>query len=39
MDLMLAASVAITVNPVADECEKNGGPCITTDCPWQAYFF
>jgi len=28
-----------TVNPVSDQCEKNGVPCITTDAPWQSYFF
>jgi branched-chain amino acid transport system substrate-binding protein len=39
VDLMLATSVTATVNPVSDQCEKNGVPCITTDCPWQAYFF
>lgn len=39
VDLMLAASTADTVNPVSDQCEINGVPCITTDCPWQAYYF
>ncbi len=39
VDLMLAASVTATVNPVSDQCEKYGVPCITTDCPWQSYFF
>jgi branched-chain amino acid transport system substrate-binding protein len=24
---------------VSDQCEKHGVPCITTGCPWQAYFF
>jgi len=37
--LMLASSTADTVNPVADQCEVNGVPCITTDTPWDAYFF
>jgi branched-chain amino acid transport system substrate-binding protein len=31
--------VSVTVNPVSDLCEHYGVPCITTDCPWQAYFF
>ncbi len=36
---MLASSTSDTVNPVADQCELNGVPCITTDTPWEAYFF
>lgn len=39
VDLMLAASTADTVNPVADQCEINRVPCISTDCPWEPYFF
>ena len=39
IDLMLASSTGETVNPVSDACEANGVPCITTDCPWQSYFF
>jgi branched-chain amino acid transport system substrate-binding protein len=39
VDLMMAASTSETVNPVADQCEINRVPCITTDNPWQAYFF
>lgn len=39
VDLMLATSTGETVNPVSDVCEANGVPCITTDCPWQSYFF
>jgi branched-chain amino acid transport system substrate-binding protein len=37
--LMLASSTSDTVNPVADQCELNGVPCVTTDTPWEAYFF
>ena len=37
--LMLVSSTADTVNPVADQCEVNGIPCISTDTPWEAYFF
>jgi branched-chain amino acid transport system substrate-binding protein len=37
IDLMLAASTPDTVNPVSDQCEKNGVPCITTNTPWQMY--
>jgi branched-chain amino acid transport system substrate-binding protein len=39
VDLMLASSTGETVNPVSDVCELNGVPCITTDAPWQSYFF
>lgn len=39
VDLLLAASTPDTTNPVADQAEVNGVPCITTDCPWQPYFF
>jgi branched-chain amino acid transport system substrate-binding protein len=37
--IIVAASTPDTVNPVADQAEVNGTPCITTDCPWQPYFF
>lgn len=39
VDIMVAASTPDTVNPVADQCEVMEVPCITTDCPWQPYFF
>jgi len=39
VDLMVAASTPDTTNPVADQAEINEVPCITTDCPWQPYFF
>jgi branched-chain amino acid transport system substrate-binding protein len=39
VDLLVAASTPDTTNPVADQAEVNEVPCITTDCPWQAYFF
>ena len=39
VNLMVAASAPETTNPVADQCEVNEVPCITTDCPWQPYFF
>lgn len=37
--LMLVSSTSDTVSPVADQCEVNGVPCISTDQPWEAYFF
>lgn len=39
VDIIVAASTPDTVNPVSDQAEVNGTPCITTDCPWQPYFF
>jgi branched-chain amino acid transport system substrate-binding protein len=39
VDLLLTTSTPDTTNPVADAAEINGVPCISTDCPWQAYFF
>lgn len=39
VDIMVAASTPETVNPVSDQAEVNEVPCITTDCPWQPYFF
>jgi len=39
VDLVLAASTPDTTNPVADQAEVNEVPCITTNCPWQPYFF
>jgi branched-chain amino acid transport system substrate-binding protein len=39
IDLMLAAGTTDTVNPVADQCEINKVPCLSSDAPWQAYFF
>ncbi|MFY0676724.1 MAG: ABC transporter substrate-binding protein [Neptuniibacter sp.] len=39
VDLVVASSTPTTTNPVADQCELNGVPCITNDAPWQPYFF
>src|SRR5215211_6186428 len=39
VDLIVAASTPDTTNPVADQAEVNEVPCITTNCPWQPYFF
>lgn len=39
VDILVAASTPDTVNPVADQAEINDVPCLTTDCPWQPYFF
>tara|TARA_B100000315_G_scaffold151835_1_gene140634 strand:+ start:3287 stop:4591 length:1305 start_codon:yes stop_codon:yes gene_type:complete len=39
VDLLLAAGTPDTTNPAADQAEVNEVPCVTTDCPWQPYFF
>lgn len=39
VDILLGAATPDTTNPVADQAEVNGTPCVTTDCPWQPYFF
>lgn len=39
VDLILTANTPETVNPVSDQAEINGVPCISTDAPWQPYFF
>lgn len=39
VDIMVAASTPATTNPVADQCELNGVPCVTNDTPWQPHFF
>jgi branched-chain amino acid transport system substrate-binding protein len=38
VDLILAQG-ALTVVNVAQQCELNGVPCITTMTPWQAWMF
>ena len=39
VDLILASAAPDTTNPVADQAEVNEVPCVTTNCPWQPYFF
>lgn len=38
VDLMLVTSTPDTTNPVADQCEANGIPCISSVAPWQSWF-
>jgi branched-chain amino acid transport system substrate-binding protein len=37
--LMLVSSTPDTSNPVSDQCEANGMPCVATVTPWQPWFF
>src|SRR5262245_31730133 len=39
VDLLVAAGTPDTTNPVSDQAEVNETPCVTTNCPWQPYFF
>jgi branched-chain amino acid transport system substrate-binding protein len=39
VDLVLVASTPETTNPVADQCEANGVPCLSSVAPWQPWFF
>lgn len=39
VNLMLTHATPDTTNPVADQCELNEIPCISTNCPWQPWFF
>ena len=39
VDMMVVASTPETTNPVSDQCELNGTPCISTIAPWQPWFF
>ena len=37
--IVTAFATPETVNPVADQCELNGVPCVTNDAPLEPYFF
>lgn len=37
--MMLSSSTADTVLPVTDQCELNEVPSVSTDTPWDAFFF
>jgi branched-chain amino acid transport system substrate-binding protein len=39
VDIITASATPDTTNPVADQAEVNEVPCITSNCPWQPYFF
>jgi len=38
IDLMVVTSTPETTNPVADACELNEVPCLSTMAPWQPWF-
>ncbi|MCC8953533.1 ABC transporter substrate-binding protein [Bradyrhizobium sp. Pear77] len=39
VDLVVGFATPETVNPVSDQCEANGIPCITSGAPLEPYFF
>ena len=39
INLMLVGNTPETTNPVSDQCEANGMPCISSLAPWQPWFF
>lgn len=39
VDLMLSTSTPEVVNPVADACEAAGVPSLSTDVPWESFYF
>jgi len=39
VDMMMCSSGPDTVHPVTDQCEANGVPCLSTDCPMESYYF
>ena len=39
VDLMTCFATPETVNPVADQCELSGIPCLSNDAPLEPYFF
>ncbi|MGW4795386.1 ABC transporter substrate-binding protein, partial [Nonomuraea sp. NPDC004297] len=38
VDLIVGSSTPDTTNPVADQCEANGIPNVTTIAPWEAWW-
>jgi branched-chain amino acid transport system substrate-binding protein len=39
VDMVMCAATGDTVNPVADQCEALGVPCISTDVPLEVFVF
>ena len=39
VDIMMVTSTSDTVVPVADQCEALGTPCVSSDSPWQPFYF
>jgi branched-chain amino acid transport system substrate-binding protein len=39
VDIIATYATPETVNPVSDQCELNGIPCVSNDTPLEPYFF
>ncbi len=39
VDMVMCAATGDTVNPVADQCEASGMPCLSTDVPMEVFLF
>ena len=39
VNLIITKDTPDTTNPVCDQAELNEIPCISTNCPWQPWFF
>lgn len=39
VDMLVTSSTPETVNPVADAAEAGRVPCLSTVCPWEAFYF
>jgi branched-chain amino acid transport system substrate-binding protein len=39
VDIILVDATSDTINPVADQCEIAGIPCISTMAPWETWYF
>ena len=39
VDIIATYATPETVNPVSDQCELNGVPCVSNDAPLEPYFF
>src|SRR5436190_7969492 len=37
--MIVTSGTPDTTNPVADQCEANGVPCVSTIAPWPAWYF
>ncbi|WP_230203225.1 ABC transporter substrate-binding protein [Parafrankia discariae] len=39
VDVVLVGGTSDNANPVSDVCEANGVPCISTEAPWESWFY
>jgi branched-chain amino acid transport system substrate-binding protein len=39
VNFIIATATPDTVNPVSDQAESSGVPCLSTICPWEQWFY